>query len=116
MSTQNLITCPNCHHQFSLSDLEKHELEEMREKLQKELKADADKRALDWAKWEIEKARREEIEKNQKQVLELESLRKRDEEARKKEMEFLKQTQEFENMKKTKPSSSKRQKWKNENE
>jgi hypothetical protein len=99
MSTQNLITCPNCHHQFSLSDLEKHELEEMREKLQKELKADADKRALDWAKWEIEKARRDEIEKNQKQALELESLRKRDEEARKKEMEFLKQAQEFENMK-----------------
>jgi len=100
MSTQNLITCPNCHHQFSLSDLEKHELDEMREKLQKELKADADKRALDWAKWEIEKARREEIEKNQKQALELESLRKRDEESRKKEMEFLRQSQEFENMKK----------------
>ncbi len=100
MSTQNLITCPNCHHQFSLSDLEKHELDEMREKLQKELKADADKRALDWAKWEIEKARRDEIEKNQKQALELESLRKRDEEARKKEMEFLRQSQEFENMKK----------------
>ncbi len=100
MSTQNLITCPNCHHQFSLSDLEKHELDEMREKLQKELKADADKRALDWAKWEIEKARRDEIEKNQKQALELESLRKRDEESRKKEMDFLRQSQEFENMKK----------------
>jgi hypothetical protein len=100
MSNTNLITCPNCHHQFSLSDLEKHELDEMREKLQKELKADADKRALDWAKWEIEKARRDEIEKNQKQALELESLRKRDEESRKKEMDFLRQSQEFENMKK----------------
>lgn len=80
MSTNNLITCPNCQFQFSLSDLEKHELEEMREKLQKELKADADKRALTWAQEQIEKAKREEAEKNQKQAVELESLRKRDEE------------------------------------
>jgi hypothetical protein len=72
----------------------------MREKLQKELKVDADKRALAWAQEQIEKAKKEEQEKSQKQSIELESLRKRDEESRRKEMEFLKQSQEFENMKK----------------
>ena len=100
MSNTNLITCPNCNHQFSLSDLEKHELEEMREKLQRELKADADKRALEWAKSEIEKAKKEEQDKSQKQSIELENLRKRDEESRKKEMDFLRQSQEFEQVKK----------------
>ena len=100
MTPQNLITCPNCHHQFSLSDVQKHELDEMREKISKELKVDADKRALSWANEQIAKVRLENEEKSNKQSIELESLRKRDEEARKKELDFLRQSQEFENMKK----------------
>ena len=100
MTPQNLITCPHCGHQFSLSDVQKHELDEMREKISKELKADADKRALSWANEQIAKVRLENEEKSNKQSIELESLRKRDEEARKKELDFLRQSQEFENMKK----------------
>ena len=100
MTPQNLITFPNCHHQFSLSDVQRHELDEMREKISKELKADADKRALSWANEQIAKVRLENEEKSNKQSIELESLRKRDEEARKKELDFLRQSQEFENMKK----------------
>lgn len=100
MSTQNLITCPSCWHSFSLSDVQKHELEHMREQLQKELKADADKRALSWAQEQIEKAKLEALQEAKKQSIELESLRKRDEESRRKEMDYLKQSQEFENMKK----------------
>ena len=100
MTTQNLITCPNCNHQFSLSDLEKHELEEMREKLQIELKADADKRALAWAQEQIAKSKLDADEANKRQTIELESLRKRDEEARKKEEAFFRQQNEFEMLKK----------------
>lgn len=107
----NLITCPNCNHQFSLSDVQKHELEHMREelqqKLQKEMQKDFDERAKNYAqkvKSEAEeqakKIAREAEEKAQKDHIELESLRKRDEESRKKEMDFLRQTQEFENIKK----------------
>ncbi len=100
MSSQNLITCPHCNHQFSLSDVQKHELEEMREKMKLELEADVKKRAFAWAQEEIKKSQEKTQEDQQKQAIELEALRKRDEEARKKEMEFLKQSQEFETLKK----------------
>ena len=96
MTPQNLITCPHCGHQFSLSDVQKHELDEMREKISKELKVDADKRALSWANEQIAKVRLENEEKRNKQSIELESLRKRDEEARRKEIEFLKKEQTLE--------------------
>lgn len=99
MTNQNLITCPNCNHQFSLSDVQKHELEEMRTKMQAEVEADMKKKAFGWAQEEIKKAKLEAEEASKKQAVELESLRKRDEESRRKEMEFLKQSQEFENMK-----------------
>ena len=99
MTNQNLITCPNCNHQFSLSDVQKHELEEMRTKMQAEVEADMKKKAFGWAQEEIKKAKLEAEEASKKQWVELESLRKRDEESRRKEMEFLKQSQEFENMK-----------------
>lgn len=98
----NAITCPHCGHSFSLSDVQKHELEHLREKLSKDLKVDADKRALEWAKTQIEKAKSDaddlakkqladNEEKNRKQFIELESLRKRDEESRRKEIEFLRE-------------------------
>lgn len=99
MTNQNLITCPHCGHQFSLSDVQKHEMEEMRAKMQAEVEADMKKRAFAWAQEEVKKAKEEAEETSKKQSIELESLRKRDEEARLKEMEFLKQSQEFESMK-----------------
>lgn len=96
----NLITCPQCGHQFSLSDVQKHELEEMRKSMQTEVEADMKKKAFAWAQDEVKKAKLEAEEANKKQALELENLRKRDELARQKELEFLKQAQEFESMKK----------------
>lgn len=100
MSHQNLITCPNCGHQFSLSDVQKHELEEMREKMKSEVEADMKKRAFAWAQEEIKKEKDRAEEENKKQSIELENLRKRDEEARKKEEAFLRQQNEFEMLKK----------------
>ncbi|MDD2693414.1 MAG: DUF2130 domain-containing protein [Candidatus Gracilibacteria bacterium] len=99
MSNTNLITCPNCGHQFSLSDVQKHEMEEMREKMKTEVEADMKKRAFAWAQEEVKKAEAKAREDAQKQAVELEDLRKKRDEAEKKEMEFLKQSQEFENMK-----------------
>ncbi len=100
MSNTNLITCPNCGHQFSLSDVQKHELEEMREKMKAEVEADMKKRAFAWAQEEIKKEREKAEEASKKQSIELETLRKRDEEARKKEEAFLRQQNEFEMLKK----------------
>ncbi len=99
MSSQNLITCPHCGHQFSLSDVQKHELEEMREKMKLEVEADMKKRAFAWAQEEVKKAEMKAKEEWQKQLIELEDLRKKRDESQRKEMEFLKQSQEFENMK-----------------
>jgi hypothetical protein len=99
MTTQNLITCPSCHHQFSLSDVQKHELEEMRTQMKTEVEADMKKKAFGWAQEEIKKAKLEAEEIGKRQTVELESLKKFEVEARAKEMEFLKQSQEFDNMK-----------------
>ena len=100
----NLITCPHCHRDFSLDDAQKHELEAMKKeleiKLQAEIKADSDKRALAWAQEQIKKAKLDAEEASKKQIIELESLRKRDEEARRKEEQFLRQQNEFEMLKK----------------
>ncbi len=96
----NIITCPNCGHQFSLSDVQKHELEEMKIELQKklqiEIEADMKKRAFSWAQDEVKKAKQDAEESARKQTIELESLRKRDEEARAKELQFLREKQEME--------------------
>ena len=56
MTTANLITCPNCNHQFSLSDVQKHELEEMRTQMRAEVETDMKKRAFAWAQEEVKKA------------------------------------------------------------
>ena len=55
----NQITCPNCGHHFSLSEIQKHELEEMRAKIQKETEEETKKKAFAWANAEIEKQRKE---------------------------------------------------------
>ena len=96
----NTITCPNCGHQFSLSDVQKHELDHMREQMKIEVEADMKKRAFAWAQEEVKKAKVEAEEAGKKQTIELENLRKRDEEWRKKEEAFLRQQNEFEMLKK----------------
>lgn len=106
-SMSNNITCPNCGHSFSLSDVQKHELQHMREQMKTEIEAEMKKRAFAYAQEEIKKAKqeaeetalkaeRDALEKNQKQLMELEALRKRDEEARVREMAFLRKEQEME--------------------
>ena len=100
MSNTNLITCPSCGHSFSLSDVQKHELDHMREQMKVEVEADMKKKAFAWAQEEIAKTKRDAEEDTKKQTIELESLRKRDEESRKKEIEHERKFQEFENMKK----------------
>lgn len=56
MTPQNLITCPKCGHQFSLTELDQHALEEMREKMKVEVEVDMKKRAFAWAQEEVKKA------------------------------------------------------------
>ncbi len=100
MPSQNLITCPKCGHQFSLTELDKHALEEMREKLQTTLKTEMQKDFDERAKNYAAKLKIETEENTRKQTIELESLRKRDEEWRKKEEAFLRQQNDFEMLKK----------------
>lgn len=100
----NLITCPHCHRDFSLDDAQKHELEAMKVELEKKLeiqiKADSDKRALAWAQDQIAKAKTEAEEQAKKQSIELENLKKFEIDARKKETDFLRQQSEFDMLKK----------------
>ncbi len=95
-TNQNLITCPHCGHSFSLSDVQKHEMEEMREKMKSEVEADMKKRAFAWAQEEVKKAKQEAEELAKKQTIELEALKKFENEARAKELTFLKEKQEME--------------------
>lgn len=100
----NLITCPHCHRDFSLDDAQKHELEAMKVELEKKLeiqiKADSDKRALAWAQDQIAKSKLEAEEQAKKQSIELENLKKFEIDARKKETDFLRQQSEFDSLKK----------------
>ncbi|MBC7498071.1 DUF2130 domain-containing protein [Candidatus Gracilibacteria bacterium] len=92
----NNITCPNCGHQFSLSDVQKHELEhmrgEMQETIKNEMQKDFDERARSYAM----KVKAEAEEQARKQAIELDSYKKRDEESRAKEMQYLKEKQVME--------------------
>lgn len=97
---ETTITCPACGHSFSLSDVQKHELDHMRAEMEKKIETEVKQKAHDWAKLEIEREIKKEQEKSQADKIELESLRKRDEDARKKEMEYLKQSQELDQIKK----------------
>lgn len=100
----NTLNCPHCGGTIDLSQVEEHQIAERlkaREiELEAKLKASADQRALDWAKKQIEQAKSEAAEQSKIQSVELESLRKRDEEARRKELEFLREKQEMENRQK----------------
>ena len=107
ISMSNLITCPHCGHQFSLSDVQKHEMEEMRTQMQKSLEEEMlkefNQKKVEYAnkikaeaEAEIKKAKLEAEEASKKQAIELDSLRKRDEENRAKEMQFLREKQAFE--------------------
>ncbi|MDD2745680.1 MAG: DUF2130 domain-containing protein [Candidatus Gracilibacteria bacterium] len=100
----NTLKCPHCGNTIDLTQVEEHQIEERlkerEEALKASLKADADRRALSWAQDEVKKAKLEAIEQSKIQNVELESLRKRDEEARAKELEFLRERQQMENRQK----------------
>ena len=65
--SETTITCPSCGHIFSLSDVQKHEFEHMRADMEKKIEAEVKQKAHEWAKTEVEKARKEEQEKSQAQ-------------------------------------------------
>ena len=92
----NNITCPNCGHQFSLSDVQKHELEHMRGEMQETIKAEMQKDFDERARSYAVKVKAEAEEQARKQAIELDSYKKRDEESRAKEMQYLKEKQVME--------------------
>ncbi len=92
----NIITCPNCGHQFSLSDVQKHELEHMRGEMQETIKAEMQKDFDERARSYAVKVKAEAEEQAKKQAIELDSYKKRDEESRAKEMQYLKEKQVME--------------------
>jgi len=100
----NTLNCPNCGTAIDLSQVEEHQIQErLKEReaaLKNELKADADRRALSWAQEEVKRAKFEASEQSKIQNIELESLRKRDEESRAKELDFLRKQQEMEHRQK----------------
>lgn len=100
---ENQITCPHCHKTFSLADIKNHELENLLEERSKKLEDDFNRKKVLFAKEKAEEFNKileekiKEQEENQKRKdIELESLRKRDEESRKKELQFLREKNELE--------------------
>lgn len=96
----NTIVCPNCHKAIDLSDIAKHELEGEFAKREATMQEELKKREEEikkemWGK-AVAAAKAQSDEENKKREIELETLRKRDDEARKKEMDFLRERQQFE--------------------
>ena len=94
--TETTINCPSCGHAFSLSDVQKHELEHMRETMKKDLETNMQKDFAERAKAYAEKVKLEAEETNKKQTIELESLRKLREEAKTKELASLEEKEKLE--------------------
>ncbi len=104
----NTLNCPHCGNAIDLTQLEEQQMSErlkareveLESKLRAEAKADADKRAAEWAKKQIELSKTETAEQVKIQNMELEFLRKRDEDAQKKELDFMRERQEMESRQK----------------
>lgn len=90
------ITCPQCGFKFSLSDAHKHEFEDMLKAKEKELETEIKKKAFSWAQKEMDEKMKAYEEEKKKKEYEVELLKKRDEEARKKELQFLQEKQALE--------------------
>lgn len=109
--TQTTISCPHCGKNFSLSDIQNHEMNAWRKQFeaekeaeksewQKKLEAEKSewrKKAKEFAEQEVKKAKEDAKNEMKGLQMEVENLRKRDEENAKKELEFLKKQQEWEN-------------------
>ena len=98
--SENTIVCPKCHTTIDLSEIAKHELEgefaKREQKMQEELKKREEEIKKEmWSK-AVAAAKTQADEENRKKDLELESLRKRDDDGRRKELEFLRERQVFE--------------------
>jgi hypothetical protein len=96
----NTIICPHCHKSIDLGDIAKHELEGEFAKREATMQEELKKREEEikkemWGK-AVAAAKAQSEEENKKREVELESLRKRDDESRKKEMDFLRERQQFE--------------------
>ncbi len=93
------FVCPHCGGSIDSAALEEHEITErlrLRQgEIEKKAKDDADQRAAKYVKEQLEITKRQSDDMAAKQMIELNALRQRDEEARKKEMEFLKREQEM---------------------
>lgn len=85
------ITCPNCSHQFTLDQAQKHELEEMRTKLEIEVEAEMKKKAFSWAQAEIEKTARDAEERAKLQAEALEEIKRKNEQEKKELLEKARQ-------------------------
>ncbi len=103
----NLITCPNCNHQFSLDEVQQHKFEEKQKQLEEAMqielakKEELIKREM-WIKAQAA-AEKKFSEENKEKLVELESLKKFELEARAKEMESLRKIQEYEQIQKNLP-------------
>ncbi len=94
--TETTIKCPHCGKEFSLSDVQKHELEDMRDKMSKELEAGMKKDFDERARVYAEKVKLEADQINKKQSIELDELRRLREDSQKKELLDLAEKQKLE--------------------
>lgn len=94
--SETIIKCPKCGHEFSLSDVQKHELEDMRETMKKDLQVSMQKDFDERAKAYAEKLKIETEEINKQQAVEIAELTRLRGEAQKKELLELAEKQKME--------------------
>lgn len=97
---KNEFVCPHCGHVIDLTDMARHEVDATRRELEKAMQDELKKKEEEikkemWIKAQSAASKKIE-EENREKLIELENLRKRDEESRKKEIEFLRERAGFE--------------------
>ncbi len=88
---KNTFTCPHCGGAIDLGQIEEHQIAERLKEREAQLEKDISLRAKNYYEKQATDERKKMEEDQKKSAIELEMLKKRDEEARKRELDFMRE-------------------------
>lgn len=97
---KNTFSCPHCGGSIDLGQIEEHQIEERLKSREVELEKEIKLRAKDYYERQAQEEKKRVEEEQKRAAVELEMLKKRDEEARKRELDFMREKAALENKQK----------------
>ncbi|MFZ4462162.1 MAG: DUF2130 domain-containing protein [Patescibacteria group bacterium] len=97
---KNTFSCPHCGGSIDLGQIEEHQIEERLKSREVELEKEIKLRAKDYYERQAQEEKKRVEEEQKRAAVELEMLKKRDEDARKRELDFMREKAALENKQK----------------